>query len=253
MPLDFPSNPTNGQIYDNYYWDSSTSAWRASGNLIPLIPSGIISQYVGSIAPVGWLLCEGQELLITSYQNLYSILTANGTVFPYGTNTNGSGGAGSTHFRLPDLRGDVVVGKAASGTFQTLGATGGTETVTLTSAQIPAHSHPNTLSSNVVASSTHTHSHISPIGQNSGNPVVIGPGNTSLDTTGTYDYDNAIVSTANTTGLAAGTNTYERHRVTSNGPSGTTTVAITNANNTGGGSSHTNLQPYIVLNYIIKT
>lgn len=31
MPLDFPSNPINGQTYDNYYWDASSNAWRSSG------------------------------------------------------------------------------------------------------------------------------------------------------------------------------------------------------------------------------
>jgi hypothetical protein len=32
MALDFPSNPTNGQVYDNYYYDSSITAWRSSGS-----------------------------------------------------------------------------------------------------------------------------------------------------------------------------------------------------------------------------
>lgn len=32
MPLDFPSNPTNGQIYDNYYWDNAAGVWNSLGN-----------------------------------------------------------------------------------------------------------------------------------------------------------------------------------------------------------------------------
>lgn len=32
MPLDFPTSPVNGQTYDNYYWDASTSAWRNNGS-----------------------------------------------------------------------------------------------------------------------------------------------------------------------------------------------------------------------------
>lgn len=38
MPLDFPSNPTNGQTYDNYYWDASSNAWRSSGTKAGLQP-----------------------------------------------------------------------------------------------------------------------------------------------------------------------------------------------------------------------
>jgi len=54
-------------------------------------------------APAGWLLCDGSEVPIDSYPELYSLLTAGGTLFPFGANTDGSGGAGSTHFVLPDL------------------------------------------------------------------------------------------------------------------------------------------------------
>ena len=39
-------------------------------------------------------------------------MTTSGTTFPFGANTNGSGAAGSTHFRLPDLRGEFVRGWA---------------------------------------------------------------------------------------------------------------------------------------------
>lgn len=55
-------------------------------------------------APIGWLLCDGGEVPIDSYPELYSLLTADGTLFPFGANTDGSGGAGSTYFVLPDLR-----------------------------------------------------------------------------------------------------------------------------------------------------
>ena len=32
MPLDFPANPSNGQIYDDYYYDSASTSWRALGS-----------------------------------------------------------------------------------------------------------------------------------------------------------------------------------------------------------------------------
>lgn len=66
-----------------------------------LVPTGtmIMSAYNTSI-PSGWLWCDGSEKAIATYGSLYDVL---GTT--YGALTNGSGGAGSTHFRLPDMRG----------------------------------------------------------------------------------------------------------------------------------------------------
>jgi microcystin-dependent protein len=68
-------------------------------------------------APTGWLLCQGQSLLRTSYQRLFNAI---GTTY---------GAADSTHFTLPDLRGRVAVGQDTAQTeFDTLGETGGRKT-----------------------------------------------------------------------------------------------------------------------------
>lgn len=109
------------------------------------IPVGVVLPYAGTSPPSGWLLCTGQLLPINAtYLDLY---TAVGTFF---------GGDGFTTFGLPDLRGRVVAGRdlnvgaglanrlstthfGANG--QNVGQTGGTEAHTLTTAQIPAHSH----------------------------------------------------------------------------------------------------------------
>jgi len=56
-------------------------------------------------APSGWLVCNGAEYAIADYGDLH---TAIGTT--WGALTNGSGGAGSTHFRVPDLRGAFLRG-----------------------------------------------------------------------------------------------------------------------------------------------
>jgi microcystin-dependent protein len=99
--------------------------------------------YIGEIrqagffyAPVGWALCDGSLLQIAAYDALYAII---GTRY---------GGDGVTTFALPDLRGRVPLGAGTGGDqiTYTLGETGGAETVTLTTATMPPHTHPFTAS-----------------------------------------------------------------------------------------------------------
>lgn len=66
-----------------------------------LLPTGIIVPYAGSTAPKGWLLCNGAEILVASYQALAAVIGA----------TYGAAAPGNV--RLPDLRGNVPVGAAA--------------------------------------------------------------------------------------------------------------------------------------------
>ena len=66
---------------------------------------GMIASFAMSGAPAGWIVCNGAEYAIADYGDLY---TAIGTT--WGALTNGSGGAGSTHFRVPDLRGEFLRG-----------------------------------------------------------------------------------------------------------------------------------------------
>jgi microcystin-dependent protein len=79
-----------------------------------------------NFAPRGWAMCDGQILPINSNQSLYSLL---GTTY---------GGDGRTSFALPDLRSRTPLHR--SDQFD-LGEKGGGETVTLTNAQLAAHSH----------------------------------------------------------------------------------------------------------------
>lgn len=76
--------------------------------------------------PTGWALCNGQLLPINQNQPLFSLL---GTTY---------GGNGQTNFALPDLRGRVPLHVGAG---RTLGLRDGTELVTLTPGEIPAHQH----------------------------------------------------------------------------------------------------------------
>jgi microcystin-dependent protein len=90
-----------------------------------------------NFAPRGWAFCQGQLMAISTNSALFSLL---GVVY---------GGNGQTTFGLPNLQGRVPVGQGQSpGTSTyTLGETAGTETVTLSSAQMPQHNHPATFAS----------------------------------------------------------------------------------------------------------
>lgn len=90
--------------------------------------------FAGNFAPRGWAFCNGQLLSIAQNTALFSLL---GTTY---------GGDGRTNFALPDLRGRVPVHAGAGPmlTERRLGENFGAEQVTLTIAQLPAHTHANT-------------------------------------------------------------------------------------------------------------
>ena len=92
---------------------------------------GQISWFGGTFAPRGWAFCDGQLLPINQNQALYSLL---GTTY---------GGDGRTTFALPDVRGRVPIhaGQGAGLEDFREGTKGGSETVTLNVAEMPAHSH----------------------------------------------------------------------------------------------------------------
>jgi microcystin-dependent protein len=81
--------------------------------------------------PSGWLACDGSLVSIAQYETLYTLL---GTTF---------GGDGQNTFGVPDMRGrtPVHMGQGQGLSPYSLGQTGGTETVTLTSNNLPAHNH----------------------------------------------------------------------------------------------------------------
>jgi microcystin-dependent protein len=176
---------------------------RESGNSI--VPSGVIWPYGGSSAPSGFLLCDGSAVSRTTYADLYSAI---GTA--YGT------GDGSTTFNVPDLTGRVPAGKEATATRLTsavggvdggtLGASGGTQSVTLTQAQIPAHTH----------------------------------------SAGTLSGSSAVTSLNN---AASGSGTDISRTISGNASA----VVITGSTGSiGSDSAHANVQPTLIVNYIIK-
>lgn len=92
---------------------------------------GEIRLFGGNFAPQGWAFCNGQLQAINDNTALFSLI---GTTY---------GGDGQSTFALPDLRGRVPIhqGQGAGLSSRTLGETGGSESVTLTLAQMPVHSH----------------------------------------------------------------------------------------------------------------
>lgn len=91
---------------------------------------GEIRIFGGNFAPLNWAFCNGQSLPISSYETLYNLI---GTTY---------GGNGQTTFNLPNLMSQFPVHMGTNqGTPYVLGSAAGTPTVTLTTQQIPLHTH----------------------------------------------------------------------------------------------------------------
>ena len=177
-----------------------------------IIPAGSVIPFAGLSAPTGFLLCDGSAVSRTTYATLFAALD-NGNIY--------GAGDGSSTFNLPDLRGRVVAGQDDMGgssgnnltglsggvNGDTLGATGGSETHTLTTAQLAAHTHSFSDTDSITAMKFLNDG----LGVNRG-----GSGQSSS--------------------------------------SGSITVSISGTTGSkGSGNAHNNVQPTIILNYIIKT
>ncbi|GLQ45167.1 microcystin dependent protein [Dyella lipolytica] len=107
--------------------------------------------YVGEIrlfgfsrVPTGWLACDGSLQPISAYQTLYTLL---GTTY---------GGDGVNTFAMPDMRGQIPLhqGTGLGLTPRVIGEVGGTESVTLTTQQMPLHTHTLNATTNNVSTGT---------------------------------------------------------------------------------------------------
>lgn len=184
-----------------------------------LLPVGSFFPYAGSTAPSGYLFCRGQAISRTTYAALFAAI---GTA--YGS------GDGSTTFNVPDLTGRVPAGLEASATRLTstyfsgdstaLGATGGSESHTLTAAQIPQ------LSGNTNGSSSTARLLVADFTSTNG-------GGTAFSAT-------------NSSNIFANSGAGNAKDMTVTIPSLTV-----NVNTSGGGNPHNNVQPTIISNYII--
>ena len=156
---------------------------------------GEIRMFAGNFPPAGWAFCDGQTMPISENEVLFQLI---GTTY---------GGDGEETFNLPNLQSRVPVHQGTSGgTTYTLGESGGAEEITLTTQQIPIHTH-------ALLASTATGTSPSPV-------------------------DNVLAS----------------NNVVSMYKSATATTALNAqaAGPAGGSQPHTNLQPYLCINFIIS-
>lgn len=267
------SNVTTDKIADDAVTNSKVSSGAitatelASAVIDQLVPTGVIVPFAGSIAPSGWLLCDGSEKPRLSYAALDAVIT---TTYSGGSYTDGSGGTGTSHFRVPDLRGRVIAGKddmggtaasrmtsAGSGVDGTnIGASGGAQTHTLSSTQsgLPAHT--------VSADGGHTHS-VSTNGNHSHGGVTTDSGAHAHQFAGLSAGAAAGVSFSTMSAGPAGSpfnwqtgavgnhshGIYADGNHTHSVTGGSHTHAVTAQN---ASSAHNNVQPSMILNYIIK-
>ena len=188
------------------------------------LPAGMVAPFAGAAAPAGWLLCHGQAVSRADYAALFAAI---GTVY--------GAGDGRTTFALPDLRGRAVAGKDDMGggaanrlTNQAggvdgdaLGAAGGAETHVLDLTQLTPHSH---TSGTLTAALAGAHTH-------------------GIGTADDTAYDNCVHRDGFTKDETMYTDSAGAHTHNVNGRTG---VA-------GGGRAHNNVQPTMVMNWIVKT
>jgi microcystin-dependent protein len=205
-----------------------------------LVPTGSVLSYISSSAPTGWFICDGSSKSRTTYSGLFSVI---GTTF---------GSVDGTQFNLPDLRGRTTVGsgQGVGLTNRSIGNSGGEETHTLSTTELPSHGHDITDGG---------HSHI--VTDPGHNHTVTDPGHAHTQTTINDDFNNSGGSPPGFSADGAGSRTWSNINSATTGIyNNSNTTGISNnssftgisVNNAGGGSSHNVMQPFIALNYIIK-
>jgi hypothetical protein len=96
-----PTGPTGAGSVGPTGSTGAVGPTGATGSGSGSLPTGLVSPFAGIAAPSGWFLCDGSQLLITSYSDLYAVV---GTIY-------NTGGEDVGYFRVPDLRQRFPLGK----------------------------------------------------------------------------------------------------------------------------------------------
>jgi microcystin-dependent protein len=220
----------------------------------PGIPLRVALPFFASVAPSSaFALPFGQAISSTTYVNLFNLIA----------NTYGNGD-GSTTFNLPDLRGYLLGGKddmggvaasritaGASGIDGTvLGAAGGAQTVTLITAQMPAHGHGvnDPTHSHGVSDPTHSHGVSDPTHAHS---VAFSTAATTNGSISPFGYVDGVGAGGNVTATAAAA-TGISIGAAATGVSVNAAGTGISIQNTGGGGAHQNMPPTRICNFIMR-
>ena len=195
----------NRAVDTNHIKDGSVTAAKLDSAAVSvLMPTGTVLSYAASTAPLGYLVCAGQSVLVADYGDLHDVIG-----YTYG-------GLGAS-FNLPDLRGRVIAGlDINTGGFANRLTTG-------SAANINGQA----------------------LGGNNGNP-----GDPGRGTNGAQEH---ILTEAQ---MPSHSHTYVKHTsLGASGSGGNAQLGTTSqsTSSVGGDQAHNNVQPTIILNYIIKT
>lgn len=229
------------------------------GQLGNALPSGVIFPFAGSSAPSGFLLCFGQAVSRTTYANLFAAI---GTSFGVGD--------GSTTFNLPDTRGRVLAGKddmggTAAGNLNAIlsGTTSaGSAIITGLSSTSGLSIGMKAIGANIPSGRTiQSIDSASQVTLNSGTSVTAGTATIRfgiVDGATLGDTGGDDIHTLTTPQIPDHTHTVQAQSASSVN-AGTFNTAMNTggttltSSSTGGGQAHPNVQPTIIVNYIIKT
>ena len=266
--------PTPGGYRNTWGGTLNTTVTKLDELVALAMPLGMIQMYPLATAPVAttnggtWLLCDGASLSRVTYATLFALI---GTTY---------GNVDGNTFNLPDMRArsplgyNTASGLSGSRSTRALALGSGAETHALSTGELAAHSHaiPATTHTHTITDSTHTHT-----GNASGNTgsttlTASDSGHTHAVVTYTEwashatDYGIAFdngpfhtnVSTTSASANISVSPSSHSHSLTttptSHGVTGANAGVInitSTAPDTGSGTAHENMHPYLVINYII--